>query len=84
MPRTRDTYPAIQVRGRNKIAQHEASVSRLDEEQMFYMQQRGLTEEASRSLSVNGFINDLVQRFPLHYSREIKQLIELEMSGSVG
>jgi len=78
------TYPAIQVRGRNNISQHEASVSRLDEEQIFYMQQRGLTEEASRSLSVNGFINDLVQRFPLHYSREIKQLIELEMSGSVG
>lgn len=78
------TYPAIQVRGRNNIAQHEASVSRLDEEQIFYMQQRGLTEEASRSLSVNGFINDLVQRFPLHYSREIKQLIALEMSGSVG
>lgn len=79
-----DTYPAIQARGPNNIAQHEASVSRLDEEQIFYMRQRGLTEGASRSLSVNGFISDLVQRFPLEYSRQIKKLIDLEMSGSVG
>jgi len=78
------TYPAIQVRGRNNIAQHEASVSRLDEEQIFYMRQRGLSAGAARSLSVNGFINELVQRFPLQYSREINKLIELEMSGSVG
>lgn len=79
-----DTYPAIQVRGMDNIAQHEASVSRLDEEQIFYMRQRGLPEDAARSLSVNGFISDLVQRFPLQYSLEIKKLIELEMSGSVG
>ncbi|MDD2763192.1 MAG: Fe-S cluster assembly protein SufB [Opitutaceae bacterium] len=79
-----DTYPAIQVRGQDNIAQHEASVSRLDAEQIFYMRQRGLREPDARALSVNGFVNDLVQRFPLQYSREIKRLIELEMSGSVG
>ena len=79
-----DTYPAIQVRGRDNISQHEASVSRLDEEQIFYMRQRGLPEDTARSLSVNGFVNDLVQRFPLQYSLEIRKLIELEMSGSVG
>jgi Fe-S cluster assembly protein SufB len=79
-----DTYPAIQVRGRDNIAQHEASVSRLDEEQIFYMRQRGLSEAMARSLSVNGFISDLVQRFPLQYSLEIRKLIDLEMSGSVG
>jgi len=79
-----DTYPAIQVRGTGNISQHEASVSRLDEEQIFYMRQRGLPEETARSLSVNGFVNDLVQRFPLQYSLEIRKLIELEMSGSVG
>ena len=78
------TYPAIHVRGRSSIAQHEASVSRLDEEQIFYIRQRGLNEGAARSLSVNGFIGDLVQRFPIQYSREIKRLIELETSGSVG
>ena len=48
------------------------------------MRQRGLSEGTARSLSVNGFINDLVQRFPLQYSLEIKKLIELEMSASVG
>lgn len=79
-----DTYPAIRVHGRNNYAEHEASVSRLSEEQIFYMRQRGLNEADARTLSVNGFINDLVARFPLQYSLEIKHLIELEMSGSVG
>ena len=59
-----DTYPAIHVRGTGNIAQHEASVSRLSAEQIFYMRQRGLSEAAARSLSINGFINDLVARLP--------------------
>lgn len=79
-----DTYPAISVHGKLNTSQHEASVSRLDEDQIFYMQQRGLSEAAARSLSVNGFISDLAQRFPLQYSLEIRKLIDLEMSGSVG
>ena len=79
-----DTYPAIQVRGQDNIAQHEASVSRLSAEQIFYMRQRGLSESAARSLSINGFISDLVERFPLQYSVKIKRLIELHMEGSVG
>jgi Fe-S cluster assembly protein SufB len=79
-----DTYPAIQVRGTGSFAQHEASVSRLSAEQIFYMRQRGLSEGAARSLSINGFINDLVERFPLQYSLKIKRLIELQMEGSVG
>ena len=78
------TYPAIQVRGRDNIAQHEASVSRINADQVFYMRQRGLSEEAARSLSVNGFVNDLVERFPLQYSMKIKRLIGLHMEGSVG
>lgn len=79
-----DTYPAIQVRGTGGFAQHEASVSQLSADQIFYMRQRGLSEAAARSLSINGFINDLVERFPLQYSLKIKRLIELEMTGSVG
>ena len=79
-----DTYPAIQVRGTGGFAQHEASVSRLSADQIFYMRQRGLSEPAARSLSINGFINDLVGRFPLQYSLRIKRLIELQMEGSVG
>ena len=79
-----DTYPAISVRGNQHATQHEASVSQVSEEQLFYMQQRGLSEAAAMSLSVNGFVNDLVREFPMEYSVELKRLIDLEMEGSVG
>src|SRR6187399_1276236 len=79
-----DTYPAVSVRGNQHATQHEASVSQVSAEQLFYMQQRGLSEAEAMSLSVNGFINDLVRQFPMEYSVELKRLIELEMEGSVG
>ena len=79
-----DTYPAITVRGTGNACQHEASVSQVSAEQIFYMQQRGLTEGQAMSLSVNGFVNDLVRQFPMEYSVELKRLIDLEMEGSVG
>ena len=79
-----DTYPAITVRGDTHAVQHEASVSKVNEEQIFYMQQRGLTEGQAMSLAVNGFVNDLVRQFPMEYSVELKRLIDLEMEGSVG
>ncbi len=79
-----DTYPAITVRGNRNFVQHEASVSKVSEEQIFYMMQRGLSEAEAMSLAVNGFVNDLVREFPMEYSVELKRLIELEMEGSVG
>jgi len=79
-----DTYPAITVKGGENFTQHEASVSKVSEEQIFYMQQRGLTEAEAMSLAVNGFVNDLVRQFPMEYSVELKRLIDLEMEGSVG
>lgn len=79
-----DTYPAISVKGNKHATQHEASVSQVSEEQIFYMQQRGLSEAEAMSLSVNGFVNDLVREFPMEYSVELKRLIDLEMEGSVG
>ena len=79
-----DTYPAIVCAGKNNSVQHEASVSKLNEEQIFYMRQRGLTEQEAVSLSVNGFVNDLVKEFPMEYSVELKRLIELQMEGSIG
>ncbi|MDX8415561.1 Fe-S cluster assembly protein SufB [Intestinicryptomonas porci] len=79
-----DTYPAIVCSGENNFVQHEASVSKLGDEQIFYMRQRGLSEQEAMSLAVNGFVNDLVRRFPMEYSVELKRLIELEMEGSVG
>jgi Fe-S cluster assembly protein SufB len=79
-----DTYPAISVRGDRNATQHEASVSKVSEDMIFYMQQRGLTEAQAMSLAVNGFINDLARQFPMEYSVELKRLIDLEMEGSVG
>ncbi len=84
-PRSRtDTYPAISVRGNQHATQHEASVSQVSAEQIFYLMQRGLSEAEAMSLSVNGFINDLAKEFPMEYSVELKRLIDLEMEGSVG
>ncbi len=79
-----DTYPAITVKGNQHVTQHEASVSQVSEEQIFYMKQRGLNEAEAMSLSVNGFVNDLVREFPMEYSVELKRLIDLEMENSVG
>jgi Fe-S cluster assembly protein SufB len=79
-----DTYPAISVRGNQHTTQHEASVSQVSKEQIFYMRQRGLSDGAAMSLSVNGFVNDLVREFPMEYSVELKRLIDMEMDGSVG
>jgi Fe-S cluster assembly protein SufB len=79
-----DTYPAISVRGNRHATQHEASVSQVSADQIFYLMQRGLSEAEAMSLSVNGFINDLVKEFPMEYSVELKRLIDLEMEGSVG
>jgi Fe-S cluster assembly protein SufB len=79
-----DTYPAITVRGDKHATQHEASVSKVSADMIFYMQQRGLTEGQAMSLAVNGFINELARQFPMEYSVELKRLIDLEMEGSVG
>ncbi len=79
-----DTYPAITCSGENNSVQHEASVSKLSEEQIFYMRSRGLSEAEATSLAVNGFVNDLVREFPMEYSVELKRLIELQMEGAVG
>ena len=79
-----DTYPAICVKGQTGSVQHEASVSKVSAEQIFYMRSRGLSEADAVSLAVNGFINDLAREFPMEYSVELKRLIEIEMEGSVG
>lgn len=79
-----DTYPTITVRGGGNSTQHEASVSQIGVEQIFYLQQRGLSKAQAMSLAVNGFVNDLVRQFPMEYGVELKRLIDLEMEGSVG
>lgn len=77
-------YPKVEFSGPTNVIQHEASVSSVDEEKVFYMQQRGLKRSEALSLSVNGFVNDLVREFPLEYSVELKRLIDLEIENAVG
>ena len=78
------TLPTVEVSGDCQSIKHEASVSSLDEEKLFYLQQRGLKRSEAISLSVNGFVNDLVRSFPLEYSVELKRLIDMEVENAVG
>lgn len=79
-----DTYPTMQVAEDNVRIGHEASVSRIDAEQLFYLMSRGLSEIEATSLIVNGFIEPIVKELPLEYAVELNRLIQLNMEGSVG
>jgi Fe-S cluster assembly protein SufB len=84
-PKSRsDTYPYIEVEEQDVQVEHEASVSRIGEEQLFYLQSRGLTETEASSMIVSGFIEPLVKELPMEYAVEMNRLIELQMEGSVG
>lgn len=73
------TYPTLSATGNLSQIAHEASISKISQEQLFYMQQRGIPESHAMSLAVNGFINDLVREFPMEYSVELRRLIDLEL-----
>jgi Fe-S cluster assembly protein SufB len=79
-----DTYPTIDAKGAFADIGHEASVSNVSAEQLFYLQSRGLSEHLARGLIVNGFIDAFVKELPMEYAVEINRLIALEMEGSVG
>jgi len=79
-----DTYPTMQVDEPDITMGHEASVSKIGEEQLFYLMSRGLSEVEATSLIVNGFIEPIVKELPLEYAVELNRLIQLNMEGSVG
>jgi Fe-S cluster assembly protein SufB len=79
-----DTYPYIEVAEQDVSIGHEASVSRIGEEQLFYLTSRGLTEAEASTMIVNGFIEPLVKELPMEYAVEMNRLIQLQMEGSVG
>ncbi len=79
-----DTYPYIEIAEQNVSVGHEASVSRIGEEQLFYLMSRGLTESEASTMIVNGFIEPLVKELPMEYAVEMNRLIQLQMEGSVG
>ena len=79
-----DTYPTIDIREQRVDIGHEASVSKVSDEQLFYCMSRGLNEQSARGLIVNGFIDAFVQLLPMEYAVEINRLIEMEMEDSIG
>jgi Fe-S cluster assembly protein SufB len=79
-----DTYPTIDIRQDHVTVDHEASVSKVSDEHLFYLQSRGLTEQLARALIVNGFVDAFVQLLPMEYAVEINRLIAMEMENSIG
>jgi len=79
-----DTYPSIEIDEEDVNIGHEASVSKVGEEQLFYLMSRGLTEEEATTMVVSGFIEPLVKELPMEYAVEMNRLIRLQMEGSVG
>ncbi|MBL8093355.1 MAG: Fe-S cluster assembly protein SufB [Anaerolineales bacterium] len=79
-----DTYPYIEIDEEDVTVGHEASVSKVGEDQLFYLMSRGLTEEAAATMVVSGFIEPLVKELPMEYAVEMNRLIQLQMEGSVG
>lgn len=79
-----DTYPNMQINENEVTIAHEATVSKIGEEQLFYLMSRGLTEEEAASTIVNGFAKPIIRQLPMEYALELNRLIELEMTGSVG
>jgi Fe-S cluster assembly protein SufB len=84
-PKSRsDTYPTIEIDEDDVTIGHEASVSKVGEEQLFYLMSRGLTEEEATGMVVSGFIEPLVKELPMEYAVEMNRLIQLQMEGSIG
>jgi Fe-S cluster assembly protein SufB len=79
-----DTYPYQEIGGRDAQIGHEATVSRVDDDQLFYLMSRGLTEEQAMGMVVNGFIEPITRTLPMEYAVEWSRLIELQMEGSIG
>ena len=79
-----DTYPYIEIDENEATIGHEATVSKVGEEQLFYLMSRGLAEEEAMAMVVRGFIEPIAKKLPLEFAIELNRLIELEMEGSVG
>jgi Fe-S cluster assembly protein SufB len=79
-----DTYPTMETNGNLATLEHEASVSNVSEEQIFYLTSRGIKKEDAVSMIVNGFIEPIVKELPMEFAVEINRLINMQMEGSVG
>ncbi|MEO9139428.1 MAG: SufD family Fe-S cluster assembly protein, partial [Jatrophihabitans sp.] len=79
-----DTYPYVDVREDNVSMGHEATVSKVSEDQLFYLMSRGMAEDEAMAMVVRGFVEPIARELPMEYALELNRLIELQMEGSVG
>ncbi|GAA2668512.1 MULTISPECIES: Fe-S cluster assembly protein SufB [Actinoplanes] len=79
-----DTYPYVDIREDDVNMGHEATVSKVSEDQLFYLMSRGLTEDEAMAMIVRGFIEPIAKELPMEYALELNRLIELQMEGAVG
>ena len=79
-----DTYPTMKINEHETQIEHEATVSKIGDEQLFYLQSRGISKPQAESMIVNGFIEPIVRELPLEYAVEMNRLIQLQMEGSFG
>ena len=79
-----DTYPHVDVREDNVSMAHEATVSKVSEDQLFYLMSRGLSEDEAMGMIVRGFVEPISRELPMEYALELNRLVELQMEGSVG
>jgi Fe-S cluster assembly protein SufB len=79
-----DTYPTMEIDEKDVTIEHEATVSKVGEEQLFYLMSRGISQTEAITMIVNGFIEPFTKELPLEYAVELNRLIQLEMEGSVG
>ena len=79
-----DTYPYIEIDAKNVTMGHEASVSKVGDEQLFYAMSRGLSEAEANAMIVNGFIEPLVKELPMEYALELNRLVQIQLEGSIG
>jgi Fe-S cluster assembly protein SufB len=79
-----DTYPYVDVREDDVSMGHEATVSKVSEDQLFYLMSRGVTEEEAMAMIVRGFVEPVARELPMEYALELNRLIELQMEGAVG
>jgi Fe-S cluster assembly protein SufB len=79
-----DTYPYVDIREDDVTMGHEATVSKVSADQLFYLMSRGLTEDEAMAMVVRGFVEPIAKELPMEYALELNRLIELQMEGSVG
>jgi Fe-S cluster assembly protein SufB len=79
-----DTYPYVDVREDDVSMGHEATVSKISEDQLFYLMSRGMTEDEAMAMIVRGFVEPIARELPMEYALELNRLIELQMEGAVG